>query len=282
VTDGGSLVITTVSPTPDLSSDSMIAVTLAASDPASSQTTTDPTAPSGLTGVDPLGNPCVPDPTNQTNSATPAAVSVTDVLPGGGLLPAGSSVSIVGTGFQLGVQVLIDGVAPASMSWVDSSHLDVVIANDTQLDGKSVTVNNPDGTGATYVSYLRATDLGKSATPLLASAEAIFPVQTQASASFAAPTGGTFFGLALQNPAPDESNVSVDLVDAGSVVASASITLPPLTKISRDLSELFAGVVPSAESVVQVTATVPIQMLGLSGNTNDGSVTPVLPAPASP
>src|SRR2546422_3937740 len=84
-----------------------------------------------------------------------------------------------------------------------------------------VSVTNPDLTGATYFSYLRATDLGKSARPLLAATEAIFPVQPLSSAVFAAPTSGTFFGLALQNPEPADSIVSVDLLDAGSVVASA-------------------------------------------------------------
>jgi hypothetical protein len=66
------------------------------------------------------------------------------------------------------------------------------------------------------------------------------------------------------------------------VVASASLALPPRTKVSREVSELFPGVIPSAGSFLQVTATVPVQMLGLSGNEVDGSVTPVLPALALP
>ena len=155
-------------------------------------------------------------------------------------------------------------------------------AVDTQLDGRMVSVTNPDLTGATYFSYLRATDLGKSARPLLAATEAIFPVQPLSSAVFAAPTSGTLFGLALQNPEPADSIVSVDLLDAGSVVASASLALPARTKVSREVSELFPGVIPSAGSVFALTATVPVQMLGLSGNESDSSVTPVLPALASP
>jgi hypothetical protein len=165
---------------------------------------------------------------------------------------------------------------------MDSSRIEVVTAVEAQLDGRLVSVSNPDGTGATYLSYLRATDLGKSARPLLAATEAIFPVQTQSSAVFAAPTSGTFFGLALQNPEPADSIVSVELWDAGSVVASASLALPPRTKVSREVSELFPGVIPGAGSFFQLTATVPVQIMGLSGNEVDGSVTPVLPALASP
>jgi hypothetical protein len=270
--DGNSLVIRTVLPsaTLGLSSAPMIAVTIAVPDQAPVGTTASLTPdPAASSSLDPLGNPCV-------------AVSITDVLPGGGFLPAGSLVAVVGIGFQPEAQVLIDGVAVASTSWVDSSRIEVVTAVEAQLDGRMVSVSNPDLTGATYFSDLRATDLGKSARPLLAATEAIFPVQTQSNALFAAPTSGTFFGLALQNPEPAGSIVSVELWDAGSVVASASLALPPRTKVSREVSELFPGVIPSAGSFFRLTATVPVQMLGLSGNETDGSVTPVLPALASP
>jgi hypothetical protein len=280
---GNSLVTRTVSPaaTPGLSSDPMIAVTIAVPDQAPVGTTAsltlDSAAPSGL---DPLGNFCMPNLVDW--SMAKGAVSITDVLPGGGFLPAGSLVAVAGIGFQPQAQVLIDGVSLASTSWVDSSRIEVVTAVETQLDGRMVSVTNPDLTGATYYSYLRATDLGKSARPLLAATEAIFPVQPRSTAVFAAPTSGTFFGLALQNPEPADSIVSVDLLDAGSVVASASLALPPRTKVSREVSELFPGVIPSTGSAFELTATVPVQMLGLSGNETDGSVTPVLPALATP
>ena len=285
VIDGNSLVIRTVSPpaTPGLSSDAMIAVTIAVSDQAPVGTTASLTLDGAASsGLDPLGNSCMPNPIGLVGSVATGAVSTTDVLPGGGFLPAGSLVAVVGIGFQPGAQLLIDGVSLASTSWVDSSRIEVVTAVDTQLDGRMVSVTNPDLTGATYFSYLRATDFGKSARPLLAATEAIFPVQPLSSAVFAATTSGTFFGLALQNPEPADSIVSVDLLDAGSVVASASLALPARTKVSREVSELFPGVIPSAGSVFALTATVPVQMLGLSGNESDSSVTPVLPALASP
>ena len=285
VIDGNSLVIRTVSPpaTPGLSSDAMIAVTIAVSDQAPVGTTASLTLDGAASsGLDPLGNSCMPNPIGLVGSVATGAVSITDVLPGGGFLPAGSLVAVVGIGFQPGAQLLIDGVSLASTSRVDSSRIEVVTAVDTQLDGRMVSVTNPDLTGATYFSYLRATDLGKSARPLLAATEAIFPVQPLSSAVFAATTSGTFFGLALQNPEPADSIVSVDLLDAGSVVASASLALSARTKVSREVSELFPGVIPSAGSVFALTATVPVQMLGLSGNESDSSVTPVLPALASP
>src|SRR5437868_7032041 len=187
----------------------MIAVTIAVSDQPPLGTTASLTLDGAASsGLDPLGNSCMPNPIGLVGTMAKGAVSITDVLPGGGFLPAGSLVAVVGIGFQPGAEVLIDGVPLASTSWVDSSRIEVVTAVETQLDGTTVSVTNPDLTGAAYVSYLRAMDLGKSATPLLAATEAIFPAQTRSGAVFAAPASGTFFGLALLNPEPADSIVS--------------------------------------------------------------------------
>jgi hypothetical protein len=260
VNDGNSLVIRTVSPPADPGTD---AAAVAA--PAATVSIATPVTQ----GVDSSGNACV-------------LVSITDVQPSSGVLPAGSVVAVTGSGFRSDTQVELDGIAAASASWVDSSHIEIITATDARLDGSTVTVTNSDGSTASYVPYVHATSLGKSANPLLAATDTIFPLQPQATAVFSAPATGTFFGLTFQNSDAADSTVSVEVWDAGSVVASASITLPSQTSISRDLSELFPGLTPDAGSVFQVTATVPVQMVGLSGNTTDGSVVPVLPSLASP
>ena len=207
VIDGNSMIIRTVSPpaAPGLSSDPMIALTVAVSDQASSGATVNLTLGGAASPVlDPSATSCVPDLVNQNGSTVSGAVSST------------------------------------------------------------------------------ATDLGPSAKPLLAATVAIFPVQAQSSTLFVAPASGTFFGLALQNPGPGDSIVSIELLNAGFVVGFATIELPPNTKLSREVSELFPGVSLSSGSFFWLTATAPVQTLGLSGNETDGSVTPVLPVLASP
>jgi hypothetical protein len=220
-------------------------------------------------GIDVFGNPCV-------------LMSITDVQPAGGFLPAGSVVTVAGTGFQPETQVQIDGVAIASASWVDSSHIEIVTADDTRLDGRTVSAGNPDGTGATFVPYVGATDLGPSANALIAATETIFPADARSSAVFSSASAGTFFGLAFENPDVADSVVSIELWDAGAVVASASIALPSRTRVARDVAELFPDVAAAGAGLLQITATVPVQMMGLSGNETDGSVAPVLPALTSP
>ncbi len=285
LTVGTSLVIRTVAPSATLGPAyaPMLAMNVAAPTTAWVRITATQTLDPAASSLDALGNPkaCVLNPLPVTSVAN-GAVSINDVLPGGGLLSAGSLVAVVGIGFQPGSLVSIDGVAPASVSWVDSTRIEVVTAVDAQLEGSTVSVNNPDGTGATYLSYLRTTELGKSARPLLAATQAIFPAQGRASGLFAAPSSGTFLGLALQNPDPADAIVSVALWNAGSVVASASLVLPSRTRISREVSELLPGIIPDAGSSFTVTATVPVRMLGLSGDETAGSVTPVLPGVASP
>jgi hypothetical protein len=289
VVDGGTAVIRTVSPldAPEQPSDPTLAVSISVPTeaPAAAVVNVTSAAPSplSLSGPDGQSTACS-EPVEQSGGTPPPAVTITDVTPGGGLLPAGSLITVVGTGFDPQALVEIEGVTLASTSWVDSSHIEVVTAVDAQLDARTVTVTNPDLSGATNYALLRSTDLGKSAIPLLADTEAIFPLQTRSSAVFAAPSGGTFFALALQNPTQEEAAVSVELWDAetGSAVASATVALPSLTRISREVSELFPGFVGGPASVLAVTATVPVQMLGLSGNEADRWIVAVLPALASP
>jgi hypothetical protein len=248
-----------------------------------------PTARAGASGAlnldpatsfyeDPSGNQ-YPLEIKQGTVRVGGTLSITDVLPGGGFLPAGSTVSVVGIGFQPGAIVEIDGLEVTSSSWVNPNRVDAVTGAAAQLDGRRVSVRNPDKSRARYYSYLRATSLGESARPLLAASEPIFPVQPISTGFFStpAPAPGAFLGLALQNPGTATSSVSVELWSGGSVVASTSMTLPPRTEIERDASELLTGVVPPKGSFLRVTASSPVQMLGLSGNETEGSVAPLLP-----
>jgi hypothetical protein len=235
----------------------------------------DPTASFWL---DPSGN-VYPEQIKEGTLHVGGTVSITDVLPGGGFLPAGSTVSVIGLGFQPGAIAEIDGISMTSSTWISPNRIDAVTGIAAQLDGRRVVVTNPDATRAAYFSYLRATSLGQSARPLLAASEPIYPVQPISTGFFNTPTPapGVFLGVALQNPGTATSTVTVNLWSAGSVVASTSVSLPPLTEFQREASELFSGVVPPQGSFLQVTASSPVQMLGLQGNETDGSVTPVLP-----
>jgi hypothetical protein len=203
-------------------------------------------------------------------------ISITNVVPGGGLLPSGSAISILGVGFQRGAGVEIDGATLSKTAFVSAGRVDVVLGAALQLDGKRVTVKNPDGTRSRYYSYLRAASLSPSAVPLLASTDAVYPVQPLSLGVFPAVPSSGFMGIALQNPGTVAAQITIQLRTAAGVVATSTLTLPPLTEVSRAASELFPSL--SAANVLSVSSSSPVQMLGLLGDSAAGTVTPVLPA----
>ena len=236
------------------------------------------------TFIDPAGQP-YPEQIKPGKLRIAPILCISDVVPGGGFLPAGTTIVVVGLGFQPGAIVEVDGVPITSTVFVDASHLEATLGADAQLDGRRVRVRNPDTTRAGYYSYLRAASVGSSARPLLGATEPVFPVQPLSNAIFAAPAldPATFFGLALQNPQAVSSAVEVELHgQAGEIIASTSLVLPPRSEMIREISELLTGVAAPAGSTVTVTSVPPIQMLGLRGDESAAAVDPILPALSSP
>ncbi len=205
-------------------------------------------------------------------------ISIGNVLPGGGLVPAGSTVTVSGIGFQPGASVEIQDVELASTVYVDPTQLEVVLAADTQMHGKRVRVTNQDGSSAVYYSYLRATMLGVSSRPLLAATFPIFSTQTFTRTSFVPVGGPLFLGLAFQNPSADSAVITIELFSLlDQLIGSFSFTLPPQTKISREISEYLSGVGPDLASYLLVSSTVPVQEVGLVVDELGGTVVPVDP-----
>ena len=233
--------------------------------------------------IDPFGQP-YPQQIKNGNFEVGGTVSINDVFPGSGLLPAGTAVAVRGMGFQPGAIVEIDGVSVVSTAFVSSSEVDATIGIAADLYGRRVRIRNPDLSAATYRAYLRAQWLGRSANALLASTDPIFSPQTFSGAFFTrAPAAGQFLALALQNPAAASADVSVELrsTAAGSI-ASTTVTLPPRTRISRQVSELFAIQSPPADGFLVVRSSSPVQMLGLLGDDAAGTVEPVAASLAFP
>jgi hypothetical protein len=239
--------------------------------------------PSSSFWIDPTGVPYAEQVKDGTFEAG-GTVSINDVFPGTGLLPAGSSVAVRGIGFQPGAIVEIDDVAVDSTTFVSSSELDATIGVAADLYGRRVRVRNPDLSAASYRAYLRARWLDPSANPLLASTDPIFSPQTFRGAFFtAAPPPGQFPALALQNPAATSADVSVELRStAAGLIASTTLTLPPRTRISRQVSELFPASSLPADGYLAVRSSSPVQMLALLGDDAAGTVEPVTASLAFP
>jgi hypothetical protein len=213
------------------------------------------------------------------------SISITNVVPGGGWLPAGTVVSVQGIGFQTGTQVQLSNIKASSISVVSSNEIQIVLAESTQMTGKKIQVANPDGSHDTYFSYMRGIPLGQSSRPLLASAVPIFSTMTYSQATFAAANNlstSEFTGVAVQNPSLMTATVTFALFSSTDApLGSSTMVIPSGYRMMRETSEL-AGVAPPAGSYLVISSDTPIQMFGFLGDTVTGTVVPYVALSSQP
>lgn len=210
------------------------------------------------------------------------SVSITNVVPGGGILPGGATFSIFGTGFTQQTKVSLRGINASNIQYVSPTQFLVTLRETGMLDGALITVQNPDNSIDTYYSYMRGVPVGQSTRPLLAQTTPVFSIAT-ANEAILPPTISSqvnadyFTALALQNPNAAAASVTVEARAAnGGLIGSQVVTLPSGARISREASEWFGVTLPSG-GYLHVVSAQPVQVLGLLGNDRSGVVLPVMP-----
>jgi hypothetical protein len=214
------------------------------------------------------------------------SISITNIAPGGGILPAGTVVSIYGLGFQARTQVQLNAIKFGSIQVVGPQEIQFTLAESTNMTGQKIQVVNPDGSQDTYFSYLRGLPLGQSNQPLLAGAVPIFSSATNSVAVFnpvMPASGAQITGIAMQNPGLTPAQVTVSLYSSTNVLlGSSAVTLPNGTRMVREISELTQGAAPAFGSYLMVTSSQPVQVFGFSGDNSTGTVTPFVPVLTRP
>jgi hypothetical protein len=214
------------------------------------------------------------------------SVSITNVVPGGGILPAGAVVSIRGLGFQPKTQVQLNAIKSSSIQLISPNEIQFTLAQTTNMTGQKIQVVNPDGSQDTYFSYLRGIPFRQSNQPLLAHAEPIFSAMTYSMAAFnaVAPASALqFTGVAMQNPSPSTAIVSVSLYSAaGTLMGTSVIAIPSGYRLMNEISELTQGAAPVPGSYLVVSASQPIQVFGFTGDIAAGTVVPFAAAVTKP
>jgi hypothetical protein len=205
------------------------------------------------------------------------SISITDVVPGGGIQPAGTVIQVEGIGFQPGTQVQLSNIKASSISVVSPQEIQIVLAEPTQMTGKKIQVANPDGSQDTYYSYMRGTMLGQSTQPLLARAVPIFSAVTHSQAVFAAADSlstSEFTGIAVQNPNLSPATVTFTLFSSrDTALGSSTVVIPGGNRLMRDVTEL-TGVAPPPGSYLAASSDSPVQMFGFLGDTFTETVVP--------
>ncbi len=212
------------------------------------------------------------------------SISITDVVPGGGVQPAGTVVHVQGIGFQPGTQVQLSGIKASSITVASPQEIQIVLAEQTQMTGQKIQVTNPDGSQDTYFSYMRGTPWGMSSQPLLASALPIFSSVTYSQAAFAAPAFSTseFSGIALQNPNLAPATVTFTMLSSAGIPLGSSVAVVPGgNRMMRDMSEVTGVTPPNGASVV-VASDSAVQMFAFLANTVTQTVVPYVPLSSQP
>jgi hypothetical protein len=202
-------------------------------------------------------------------------LSVSDVRPGGADLPAGSIVSIFGSGFAPDVRVRFGTVSLSAVRVISSSRIDVVLAGPASMHGMRIRVENKRGPRITYFSYQPTSRSGVSNHPVLQAAMPLFPPVSARNATITAAAGVT--GLALQNLQSSTATVTADLFAADGVrrLATARVSVSSNRFLLQELSEVFQ-MSYVAGSIVKISSATPIQAMGVSVDAS-GRATPILP-----
>lgn len=205
-------------------------------------------------------------------------VSVFNIVPGGGLLPPGYEVRILGTGFTADTRVEVQEAAIANLRLISSTELRFTTTQALDLTGRRIRVRGRDN-DVTYFSYLRAVPIGSSSRALLNAAYPVFARPTTSSTAVAAgtPPANGFIGIAVENPTINPTDVTLELVaSSGAPLGRATVNLPGGTRYVRTLDELFNSS-PSAytNGFVRLSSSGEIHVMGLRGDDTAGLVTAI-------
>jgi hypothetical protein len=211
-------------------------------------------------------------------------LSISDVVPGGGVVPAGTKIAILGIGFQPDSKVQVNGddTILATQTYVSANEIDVTLNTDMNMTSRRIRVTNPSTNERDiYYSYARTAPIGKSKHALVEATVPLFAQTTWKLAYFKPVLNGSqFTGLAVQNATTNPAKVKLQLFSSGgTLLKTKSLKLTTYKRISRDLAEFFFPVVPVTGTTVKVTSPVPVQLLGLLGDDVLGTMDPVDPSP---
>ena len=200
--------------------------------------------------------------------------SITNVVPGGGVISAGQSFSILGLGFDSKTTVKLNDTVKYATTFVSAQRIDITPETSFKLDGTQIKLKTKAGEQVTYYSYFRGTRVDTGATSAAARAVPLFLGDTarEALVAWAAPLAGQVNALALQNqqtvPATVRIASLIGLLTPGPVV---TVVIPAGGRATYDLPSLFPGL--TGATGVRVTTPVGVKVLALTSQESTGAVT---------
>jgi uncharacterized protein (TIGR03437 family) len=180
------------------------------------------------------------------------SLSIQNLSPGGGLLPAGTVVKVNGMGFTQSTTVEMYGVSVATTQFVSAQEIDVMLAGAAELTAKRVVLTNPDGSQVQYFSAMPShpdREPGSGYTTHYMLSLQTFLTGSQ---NFNIVGGGL---VVLQNQNLTPVSVYLQAETAGEFYATPAVTIPAGELYVYSSGEL------QAEAGIVATASQPIRML---------------------
>ena len=211
--------------------------------------------------------------------------SVTDVIPGEGVWPAGTIVTVRGTGFDAKTSLKVNDAGVKTYQVVSPTEMRFTLTRTTNIRGLRITVSG-EKNAVTYWAYMRGIASIVSARTLLATSEPIFSVAQRTMATLGptpALSGAQYEAIALQNPNLTAVTIGLSLRAAdGTVLHNSSRTLASRHRLALEVSELLDGIAPPAGSTIVVTASQAIDAFSLLCDEATWTLTPSLPLESRP
>src|SRR6266481_3297840 len=232
--------------------------------------------PSSTVFLNASGQPYSPLQVSAGTLTIGGTINITSVTPAGVQVAAGSTIAIWGTGFTSSVKADVEGANVVTSKFVSSNEIDITLDQTVLLDGVRVRVENSTQR-VMYYPYLHTAEVGSSSNPVIAATVPLFSRVTYTTATLPWSRSGTAFtGLALQNPNQNSALITLQLLSSSNqVLQTSSVSLAGVSKITEDILDLFPQP-PAGATAVQISATAPVQMLGLQGDTAARTITPVI------
>ena len=209
-------------------------------------------------------------------------VAITDVIPGEGVWPAGTVVTVRGVGFSNKTSLRANAVATKG-TFISPTEMRFGLLQAAELRGMRIKASNPENS-TTYYSYMRGITARVSRRALLSMTEPIFGTAQRKVATlgpFGSLRSNQYAAIGLQNPNQSDVRVTLSLYNKnGSLVDRDSLVLATRRRLALEVSELLGGTVPSAGSVIVVSAPSPIDAISLVCDEGSWTVAPALPLEA--
>jgi hypothetical protein len=214
--------------------------------------------------------------------AAAGTTSISDVVPGEGVWPAGTVVSVRGTGFDAKTALKVNDTPIGGVHLVSPTEMQFVLLQATEIRGLRITASGKNS--VTYYAYMRGLTSHVSSRTLLAKVEPIFSTAQRTVATIApalSMSGSQYEAVALQNPKLTAVTVALSLHAAdGTLLYETSRTLSARERLVLEASELLDGVAPPAGATIAVAASQPIDAFSLLCDEATGTVIPALPLEA--